>query len=138
MTPNSADDRPEGLQAAAGIGAEDHVITPAKAGMQFRCRLGTLDRRDDQPAARRRPQPCAARLAGQRAQFSLFGDFYRKDHSGFGALRVLSGARVLGRSRFHAARPRQHGVLSWVVDGELQHRTAPAAKATPQPRRSAE
>src|SRR5690606_2125868 len=51
-----------------------------------------------------------------------FGDFYRKDHNGFGVLRVLNEDRVQPGRGFAPHGHANMEILSWVIDGELQHK----------------
>jgi redox-sensitive bicupin YhaK (pirin superfamily) len=51
-----------------------------------------------------------------------FADFYDPEHMGFGALRVLNQDRVQPGRGFGAHPHRDMEIVTWVLEGELQHR----------------
>src|SRR5262245_15574604 len=51
-----------------------------------------------------------------------FGDYYDPDHMGFGPLRVINDDVVDAGQGFGTHPHRDMEILTWVLDGELQHR----------------
>jgi quercetin 2,3-dioxygenase len=62
-----------------------------------------------------------------------FGDYYDREHMGFGALRVINEDRVAPGEGFGTHPHRDMEILSWVLEGTLAHRDSMGTGAQIRP-----